>query len=136
MEIKKGKRRFLYRFLDYREKVAKGNGWIAIVEEYLPIQKGVEVITMIFSVKVAIEPHSWVWYLTAAAIFLGYKIFWELLRIGIAMFYYKSGMWKAEIDWGAKNKKYNTFQVEQMETIRSIARQVGAKDSFKDLESD
>lgn len=129
----KGRRKLLYRFLDYREKISKGNQWIAIVEEYIPIQKGVDIITTIFSVKVAIEHHTWTWYLIAIGIFAGYKIFWEMLRLGIAIVYYRTGAWKAQIDWEKKNEKYQGPEIEKRRTIASIAEKVGAENYIKDL---
>jgi len=127
-------RKALYWFLDYRSKLSRGNQWIAIVEEYVPIQKAIDIFTTYIAVKLAVDHKSLTWILAAIVLFVGYKIFWEMLRLGIGVLYLKSGMLKAEVDWGSKNTKYNTYQVEMMKTLKSIAGATGAEDYFKELE--
>lgn len=134
MDKIKRPRRLLYRFLDYREKIYKGNQWIAVVEEYVPIQKGIDIATTYFAVKLAVDHKSWLWIAGGISLYVGYKIFWELMRFVIGEIYWRKNVWKAEIEWANKNDKYRGPEVEKRKTISAIADKLGAENYIKDLD--
>ena len=128
MEEVKKKRQWFYAFLDYRQRVAKGSQYIAIFDEYfpLPIMKGVELLTTFLMVKVAVDGNWWHWIFVGGISYIGIKALLESIRIIIAHFYFKTGMWKAEIDWGAKKEKYNTYSLEQIHQFAEHTRVINA----------
>lgn len=130
----KKKRKLLYRFLDYREKIGKGNQWMAILNEYIPIDKGVDWIFTYIIIRASLANNPTQAIIQTVIGYVVYKAFYEILRLVIAIFYWKTGAWKAQLDWEKKNEKYQGPELEKRKTIASIAEKLGAENYIKDLD--
>lgn len=129
------KRRLLYRWLDYKAKIGRGDYWISVIGSYVPIMRVEEAILVYMSATLALGGKSFLWYLKAGVYYLIYKVCWELFRYGMAMVDIKLNIWKVELDWGAKNKKYNADMVhEQIDLLNDIAEKVGSDKRIKKLD--
>ena len=128
------KRKLLYTFFDYRATRDRGGYWMAYLEQYIPISRIIDYFLTFITLKIAIQNNSWFWALVGGGVFIGYKVFMETIQWIIGKIDYKQGLWKTELDWSPKNKKYNVYNIEMMETLKSICEKVGADFYFKELE--
>jgi hypothetical protein len=127
------KRQIFFKILDYKARIAKGSDWISFVDTYIPVSRAIDYAGTFIIVKLAVEKQSWMFIGLSIAGLLLLKIVWELFKWVVATIYFKLDLWKAELDWNSKNEKYNTYAIEQMNTLKNIAEKVGAKDEFKPL---
>lgn len=130
------KRDILHKFFDYRTRSGRGNYWLGMIEEYLfPVSRIMDWVFTYISLKMAISGSSIGWIITGALFFYGYKLVLELLRLGLTKLDHKYYIQQMEIDWSAKNTKYNIFTIQQMETekekikvLNAIAEKLGIED--------
>jgi hypothetical protein len=123
-------------WLSYRTKRDRGEYWLGQIQEYIPYQKFIDLVWIGLAAKIGVSGASAHFIIVSALIFLAYKLFMELMRWIIATLDYKYGIWLREIDWGAKNTKYNIYQIQMMRTVQEIAKKVDAKSHFTELEED
>lgn len=124
---------YYFKFLDYLQQRNRGNYWLALLEQFIPYSQFIDMLWAAIIVKITIVGAKFWTIILYGFLFFCYKIFMELIRLGITKLDHKYNLQKTEIDWNSKNKKYNTYNIELKETVQSIAKVVGAEDRFNEL---
>lgn len=110
--------------------------WLGIIEEYFPFQQGLDYVWMFLVMKLAVSGLTLRGIITTASMFLGWKVIMEVIRNTIGIFDYKRGIWAAEMSWGSKNKQYNIYSIQLIDTLKAICNKLGIEHYFKEMEQD
>lgn len=130
------KRKLLYKFFEYRATRDRGSYWMSYLEQYIPFSRAIDYFLTFITLKIAIQNDSWFWAIMGGIVFFGYKIAMEIIMWTIGKIDYKRGLWKAEIDWSPKNKKYNIWNIELREQLEAIGNALNVKSHFTELEEE
>lgn len=139
------KKNIFYKYADFTTLKSIGQGWVAELHGWIPVGEWLQKSSIywvglqgLLQSKIEIFGiHIWyIGYLPIWAVFLFFMIKFYIMVIVnwfVGKYGIKIGFYKARQQYGAKQEHLSPYEKEHRETIKNIAKAVGAKSEYTNL---